>query len=169
MSTILCPPNLRALGWPRQQSPEADLITIQSIPEYPVLGNYKKLCADTGLAIYGGGTIDAQGELAGKILSGYRADIIDGNEISPHFFGFAIDVAVGGLAEQIKVAIASRHYFTRVGLYPDNGFVHLDLAPLAWIERYGKKPAWIKHNGVYRSFDNRAGAIAFAGELLETG
>ncbi len=165
MKPYLCPPNLRALGWRRQQSPEADLLTIWSIPEYPVIGNYKKLCADTRLAPFGGGTIEQQGEAAGKITSGYRDEILDGNNISPHHFGFAIDIAVGDLAEQIRIALASRPYFTRVGLYPDSGFIHVDMAPRVWIEHHNKAWAWVKHNGIYRSFDSWPGAIAFAESL----
>lgn len=165
----LCPPNLRALGWRRQTPltrwPDADLKTIWSIPEYPVIGNYKKLCADTRLAMFGGGTIADQGDEPGLITSGYRDDILDGNDMSPHHFGFALDIWVGGIKEQIRIALASRPYFSRVGLYPDSEFIHVDMAPDVWIERYNKSLAWVKHNGIYHPFVNRAGAIDYVGSL----
>lgn len=161
-TTVLCPPNLRALGWVRQQEPEADIKTILRIPEYPVIGNYKKVCAATGLAVFGGGTIEKQGDLPGKITSGFRDAILGGNNVSPHHFGFALDIAVGDIFEQIRIADAARGYFSRVGLYVGNGFIHLDLAPDAWIDRYLKSQAWVKYEGNYRPFNDWAEAIQYA-------
>lgn len=170
MNSLLCPPNLMAMGVKRKDhlqpserigQRDPDIQTIWGIPEYPVITQYKKLCADTGLSPFGGGTMEEQGTEPGRITSGYRDEVIDDNELSPHFFGFAIDVFVGGPAEQIKVALAAGHYFSRVGLYPDDLFVHLDLAPKVWVQRYGKAWAWVKHNGVYLAQNSHEAAITY--------
>lgn len=164
----LLPANFAKLELERKAGPpEADLITIMNTP-YPVLTNYKKLCREMGISPYAGGGYLQQGSpnAIGYITSGYRDSL--GAENSAHKFGFAIDVAVGDIDEQIrwiKKAIEIG-LFTRAGFYPDEGIIHLDLASRAWMEKYGGRRFWVcvKESGTkkYTSFDQLEEAIEFA-------
>ena len=161
--TSLVPPNLAALGVPRQ-TPDgtADLETIWRTP-YPVIGNYEKFCRDAALAAFGGGTRQKQGaRIPGYITSGYRDATIDNNTLSPHKFAFALDIIIGPLQAQLRCAEIAKRYFSRIGLYPEQGFIHVDLAPDNWVEQYGKAWSWVKTDGVYHTFNNLRGAILWS-------
>lgn len=152
----LLPPNLATLGVKRQAKPgQADLTTIWRTP-YPVLTNYSTLCNQTDLLRFAGGSYEHQGSdrCPGFILSGYRDQVIEGNESSPHLFAFAIDVLVGNATRQLFIAKQALTLFTRVGLYPFRGFVHLDLASADWIAHYHKRRFWVQdQDRKYHSFD----------------
>jgi hypothetical protein len=158
----LVPPNLAALGVRRRVESVADLLTIWDSP-YPVITNYGRFCRAAGITPFNGGTHDAQGPMGpGYITSGYRDRIIEGRRHSPHLFGLAIDVAIGNVVAQVHAAEVAMNFFTRVGLYPDNGFLHLDLCPMAWMNRFGGRRHWVRRAGVYTSFDTLSAAITFA-------
>lgn len=68
------------------------------------------------------------------ITSGYRHPAynkeIGGAANSPHQLGVALDIYVGkDVKEQLKWADAADELFTRVGIYPSQGHIHIDLAP----------------------------------------
>ncbi len=166
-SQSLIPPNLANLGVPRRKGPpEADLETIWLTP-YPVIRNYKLLCQACGLKPFGGGRLQEQGDASepGYINSGYRSEILEGNTHSPHLYGFALDIHVGSISMAVSVALeASRRLFDRVGLYPGSSFIHVDLAPPNWVDKYNKSPAWVKVDGLYRPQTSILAAIAFVND-----
>lgn len=150
----LVPPNLAAMGVKRQvASPKADLLTIWQSP-YPVITRYKMWCEAVNLKPFGGGEIHAQKNDVGLITSGFRDVLVEGRAESPHLYALAIDVAVGDLFRQVGVAPAALGFFSRIGLYPDNGFIHLDLVPQSWMDKFKKKRFWYRKDGDYQSFDS---------------
>lgn len=161
----LLPINLQRLGLARRgdgmfQRP--DLVTIM-LHDYPVLSNYVVWCRLAGLEPFAGRNYEVQGppDVPGYILSGYRDKQIGANRLSPHFYAFAIDAAVGDADAQIKAAPHALGLFTRVGLYPFRGFIHLDQAPDNWIERYKKHRFWFQdQNRKYVYFDTLDETIA---------
>lgn len=142
----LMPINLARLGWKRQgEKGSTDLVTIYRTP-YPVLSNYQTLCKQAGLEPFAGGTYEKQGDSwrPGFITSGYRDEVIEQRQHSPHLYAFAIDVVIGDAAHQLKVAPLALPLFTRIGLYPFRGFIHLDQAPDNWIDKYSKRRFWVQ-------------------------
>lgn len=167
--TELLPPNLARLGLPRATEPDVpDLITVWKTP-YPVLTRYGLLCKDLRIQPFAGGTYERQGPRTkpGYITSGYRDGILNCRINSPHRFALAIDVAIGPIEIQIAVAQRAQAYFPRIGLYPSNGFIHLDLASEAWMKRYHGRRFWVRVQGAYTSFDILEAAIDFVKENLE--
>ena len=86
-----------------------------------------------------------------KVTSGFRSPAhnaaIGGARNSLHTTGMAADIAVGGLAEQIKVAafLSKLPEVGGIGLYETKGIVHVDIRPHA-----GIPTTWIeKANGQY--------------------
>ena len=157
------PPNLASLGVRRRTPPEiADLLTIRDTP-YPILTRYKQLCMEAALAMYGGGTIDRPNPRwhPGSITSGYRDQVVEDNRHSPHLYAMALDIFVGSSEEQIRVAEIALQFYSRVGLYPDNGIIHVDLMPPTWVARYSGANVWVRRGGKYTSFLNLAAASAF--------
>ncbi len=158
------PPNLAAFGVKRRtEEPIADLKTIWQTP-YPIITRYQGLCNDAGLALFGGGSMDCPAPSPikpGAITSGYRDTGKDIESRSPHAHTMALDIFIGTSEDQVRVAQIALQYYTRVGLYPDEGFIHVDLMPLAWVQRYGKTASWVRLGGKYASFPNLNGSIAF--------
>jgi len=128
---LIVPPNLARLGVQRKAGPpEPDLITVYDTP-YPVLTNYRKMCADAGIIPYGGGTYQRQGlEQLGFINSGYR----EGDGYSAHLYALALDIIAGDLKDQIRLGNIALLYFCRIGLYPDHKIIHVDLMPQVWMD-----------------------------------
>jgi hypothetical protein len=157
----LAPVNLASVGLGRVVRDSADLITIWKTP-YPVLTNYKKLCRRLNWRPFSGGTHKCQGlsGQAGYITSGYRDK--GGNINSAHKFALAIDVAIGDIEAQVKISRVAVKYFIRIGLYPENGFIHLDLANRLWMKKYGGRRFWVRKNGIYTCFDEMEEMIGFA-------
>lgn len=150
------PVNLATVGVKRRgHKNEADLDTIMRT-SHPVLSAYWQLCIAAKLKPYAGGTYLIQGpsNIPGYCTSGFRDKVIQGNGTSPHLWGFALDVAVGDVARQMEVAALALDYFVRVGIYPANGFIHVDQAPEIWIATYGKARVWMKDKsrGIDESF-----------------
>jgi len=161
LSFQIIAPNLAIMGVPRATPDHIpDLITVRATP-YPVLTRYKLLCQDFRVIPFAGGDYVNQGPNwnTGFVTSGYR---IHGSENSPHRFALAIDIAVGDLAEQIKWGRQALRYFFRVGLYPQNGIIHVDLCDEHWQRRFGGRPSWVRIDGKYTSFATLEEAIAFA-------
>lgn len=177
------PINLAVMGVKRYiAAPQVDLNIIWSTP-YPIITTFKKVCKATGLDFLGkhgtmfrgediiapeggirvGPPAFAFGEHSnGYILSGYRDEIINGNVSSMHRYAMALDVEVYSPDKQVDVAIeALKQGFTRVGLYPDRKFMHLDMAPDNWIKRFTKRRFWVEINGTKQSFDEIGRAIEF--------
>lgn len=149
----LVPPNLAALGVKRIGDPDnADLGTIWSTP-YPVITRYKQWCQLVNLKPFGGGHLLGQQNEPGLITSGFRDELIEGRKHSPHLYALALDIFVGDLHRQLAVAPAALGFFSRIGIYPDNGFIHLDLVPQSWMDRFSKKRFWCRVDGEYESFD----------------
>jgi hypothetical protein len=161
----LIPPNLADFGLKQATMPGiADLITIWRTP-YPVLTRYEIFCEKLGIEPFAGGTYQLQGHpnKVGYITSGYRDDIIEGRNNSPHRFALAIDVIIGGIEQQVQAAFVASQLFPRIGLYPHNGFLHLDLANSAWMKKYGGRRYWVRDKlGHYFSFDDLQNAIECA-------
>lgn len=150
MAQSLIIPNLALLGVPRRvpaEDPQPDLVTIWMNP-WPVLTNYKRLCHKVGLVPFTGGSYLKQGKREnGYITSGYRNELINENVNSPHRFGIALDFIVDNIDLMIEVlreAVPSG--FTRVGCYPERKFVHVDIAPDDWIEKFSKSRFWLYTN-----------------------
>lgn len=155
-------PNLGKMGLPRKVSPpKADLITVYATP-YPVIRSYLRVCEKVGITPFGGGTMEAQLPGPGFITSGYRSEALEGNDSSPHRFGIALDIAVGDDGPCLSVGLIASKIFSRVGLYPGRGFIHVDLAPDNWIAHHRKKPYWVKTPDGYHSFDDFEQAAVFA-------
>lgn len=170
------PINLAVMGV--EQRGEVDLDTIWDTP-YPVITNYqkvcyRKVCEVTSLNFLGkggviekdlkwGGNTFVQGKHSdGYILSGYRSEIINGNAGSMHRYAMALDVEVHSVEKQVEVGrSALEHGFTRVGFYPDRKFMHWDMAPDNWIERFAKRRFWVEIDGTKQSFTNIDHAIEF--------
>lgn len=138
----LIPPSLYRLGLPQKGDP--DLETIWLTP-YPVLKRYGIWCGQLGYKYL------AMPGKPGHVTSGYRARIIGGNETSPHHFAFAIDSIVD---DMLKAADEAQKLFSRVGLYPGRGFLHMDQAPDNWMNKYMKSRYWVQVAGVYHIFDD---------------
>lgn len=151
----LIPPNLAALGLQRRTDiGVADIMTIWKTP-YPVITRYNMLCKELEWQPFGGGTMRQQGaRVPGFITSGYRSLPVDDNMTSPHMHAFALDFIVGDVAEQVRVARVAVKYFCRVGLYPTSGFIHVDLAPDNWIEKYNKARFWVKRKAKVSLFSD---------------
>lgn len=66
-----------------------------------------------------------------------------------------------GREQRLMAQVADWH-FTRVGLYPQNNFVHVDLMPRIYWERYGLAKYWVRISGKYHHFDTLEEAIEFA-------
>jgi len=163
----LLPPNLGAMGYSRATpDDEPDLITIYRTP-YPVLRRYQYLCKDLRIKPYAGGTHEKQGvRQAGYILSGYRQEVVEGRENSPHRFAFAIDVITGDIQLQAAWAVRGQLYFPRIGLYPFNNFMHFDLASPEWINHYAAARFWVRdQSGAYHVFKTLKDTIGFAREI----
>lgn len=160
----LVPPNLAVLGVKRRLPMIVpDLLTIWETP-YPVITRYKILCDRLGIIPFAGGELRQQGPSSeiGYITSGYRSAIIGGNMCSPHLYALALDIAIGDVHRQVVAARVAVDLFSRVGLYPDNGFIHIDLVNDAWLERYHGRLYWVRKDGSYTSFDELEPAIEFA-------
>lgn len=157
-------PNLAKLGVPRlAPAGEADLETIWLTP-YPVITNYLALCNYLKIEPFGGGSRQYQGEKrTGYITSGFRTELIGSNFNSPHRFGIAIDFIV--LENIVEVASGASLYYNRVGVYPDNKFIHVDLAQNNWIKKYNKRRFWVNSSSEYSYFDTIEKTIA---KLRET-
>ncbi len=166
MNIDLLPPNLMKLGVARRGNGRTPDIETVWLTPYPVLTNYKQWCRVVGLDPFAGGTWAAQGmsNVAGYITSGYRDQIHEGNESSPHPFAFAIDVAVGDIGRQLAVVPSAVDFFSRVGLYPRRGFIHLDLAPDEWIRKYNKRRFWCSTLEEFKSFDTLTDLTKYAKE-----
>lgn len=140
----------------------ADLATIWKIRPYPVITNFRKICELAGWELFGGGTLQVQGDSykPGYITSGYRDAVLNGNVESAHRHALAVDACAGGPEEQIRVAeIAIKHdLVNRIGLYPTRGFMHFDWMPAAWVEKYHRKRFWVGgvSKTVFSSNDLRA-------------
>lgn len=160
---ILYPQNLAVLGVPRRTpAPEADLYVIYRTI-YPVLASNKKLCEDMRVLPYGGGSWQHQHDIKpGYITSGYRSEVICNKVHSPHRFALALDIHVGEIEDQIQWARIAGKHFCRVGLYPGNRFIHVDLCNKQWQEYYGGSPCWVKCAGEYVAFLSLDKAIEFA-------
>ena len=100
-----------------------------------------------------------------EITSGYRDHNVDpAVKNSPHKFAIALDLAAGSLESQIRwgyVAIFNK-YFTRCGIYPDRGIIHLDIADPEWIKTYNGTRFWVCLGDTYTGFESWIEMINFA-------
>ncbi len=164
------PINLAVMGV--EQKGEVDLETIWLTP-YPVITTYRRVCSRAGLGFLGKGgrvihkpgetPVFVQGEHSdGHILSGYRFAIINGNAGSMHRYAMALDPEIHSIEKQVEAGrSALEHGFTRIGFYPTRKFMHWDMAPDNWIERFAKRRFWVEVDGTKQSFDEIDHAIEF--------
>jgi len=157
MSLII--PSLALMGVKRATPADVpDLITVYKTP-YPVLANYKKLMNEMGMEPYAGGTHITQGSMQpGYITSGYRTE----KPYSPHGFAVALDIAIGDIHAQVRAGVKACLYFDRVGLYPFNGIIHVDLFDAAIMDYYRKAQFWVRDKNMkYHYFNTYEGACDF--------
>lgn len=152
----LIPPHLSNMGVKRATPKDVpDLITVAKTP-FPVLARYVQVCNKMDVVPFAGGTWAQQGPKykVGYITSGYREELT--RDHSPHCYALALDIAVGDITEQIRWGDCAIHFYTRIGFYPDSGFIHVDLAPIVWMKAYGGTRYWIKVGEkyyVYRKYN----------------
>ena len=88
----------------------------------------------------------------GRIVSGYRSQThnkkIGGTHDSAHRYGLALDIAVGNVNEQIKWARQADKIFTRIGVYPNMGIIHVDLMPYGESYKHGSR-YWVRKRTQY--------------------
>ena len=83
------------------------------------------------------------------VTSGYRCqqynESVNGFVRSPHLEGLAADIYCKGM-DIYKLAGRADLIFSRVGIYPDNNFIHVDIVP--------PHPSkfWVRRNGKYKYF-----------------
>ncbi len=157
----LRPPNLAELGVKRRGDGKApDLQTIWISP-YPVITRYKIWCDRMGWKAFGGGDMHNLGSGIGVPTSGYRDLIIEGRKQSPHLHAIALDCYVPADMQK-DAANKADQLFARVGLYPEDQFMHLDLMPDCWMEKFGGRRYWVKIDGCYKYCDAINDAIGYA-------
>ena len=90
------------------------------------------------------------------ITSGYRCaeynKKIGGYSDSPHIKGKACDITAN-IPIWFLAKMAKEVGFTRVGLYPNNGFIHIDLM------KPSPSASWIRRGGVYTYYKTLEEAI----------
>lgn len=83
------------------------------------------------------------------ITSGYRCSAynkkIGGYANSPHCKGLAADIYCKGMDIYVLAGRADL-IFSRIGIYPDNNFIHVDI-----VKPHPSK-FWVRHKGVYKYF-----------------
>ena len=91
-------------------------------------------------------------DLVGKpivVTSGCRCKAynkhIGGVYNSPHLLGLAADIYCKGIDIR-ELAGRADLIFSRIGLYPDNHFIHVDIVPPS------PSKFWVRHNGKYKYF-----------------
>jgi len=112
-------------------------IDIETIKQYhpEVWVQYTELCSRMGATTFGNPPgICKSLPVKCCITSGYRHPAYNkeksGAANSPHQYGTALDIYIGkGKAEQLKWADAADDLFTRVGIYPSDTHIHVDLMP----------------------------------------
>lgn len=114
-------------------------IDIETIKKYhpEVLVQYAELCRRIGVEPPG---VCTSPRKKCCITDGYRHSARnqkeEGARNSAHQYGLALDIHIGSLEEQYKVALANEgddklpKLFTRVGVYPYDAHIHVDLMPL---------------------------------------
>lgn len=127
----------------QQQAPELILespkkgVDIETIKKYhpEVLVQYEELCKRIGIKEPPGICTSARKKCC--ITDGYRHpsrnEEVGGARTSAHQYGLALDLHIGSLEEQYKVVEANEKQpklFTRIGVYPGDAHIHVDLMPL---------------------------------------
>ena len=73
---------------------------------------------------------------------------VGGYKYSPHLQGRAVDISVKNMDITVLANLAMDIGFSRVGLYPDNHFIHIDIIrpwrSSSWVKYKGEKPIYFK-------------------------
>jgi uncharacterized protein YcbK (DUF882 family) len=84
------------------------------------------------------------------VVSGYRCPVhnhaVKGTALSQHLLGTAADIVIQGMpVAKMYTAAAQISLFSRggIGIYPDRGFIHVDVRPI--------RARWGQLNGQYVS------------------
>ncbi len=84
-----------------------------------------------------------------KVTSGYRCPVenkkVGGAKNSAHLLGEGADIYCKDI-DIYKLAGRADLIFSRIGIYPDNHFIHVD------IKRPNPSKFWVRHNGKYKYF-----------------
>jgi len=90
------------------------------------------------------------------VTSGYRCPLynskVNGYSNSPHMKGKAADI-VANIPMWFFAKMAKEVGFTRIGLYPRNGFIHVDLM------KPSPSASWIRRDGEYTYYRTLEEAI----------
>lgn len=70
---------------------------------------------------------------------------IGGHSKSPHLLGKAADIYCKNI-DIYRLASKADLIFSRIGLYPDNHFIHVDILPAS------PSKFWVRHKGIYKYF-----------------
>lgn len=123
--------------------------------------NPEVIAAKTSMDLEMGGAL--------AITSGYRDRNVDPEvKNSPHKFAIALDLAAGKLEKQVEWARVAVKHFNRVGLYPQRGIIHVDMADPEWIETYNGAKYWVCLNDKYTGFETLEQAITYATSMEKT-
>jgi len=84
-----------------------------------------------------------------RITSGYRCSAenkkVGGSVNSPHLLGEAADIYCKSM-DIYELAGRADLIFSRIGIYPDNHFIHVDILPAS------PSKFWVRHKGIYKYF-----------------
>lgn len=100
------------------------------------------------------------------LVSGYRDKATDpAVKHSPHGWGDAFDVRVGGVLKQIefiKIAIQDTQLFNRGGIYVGRNTCHIDQRNEEWMRKFGGTKLWVWYKGAYTGFSSFNEAVRYA-------
>ena len=151
-------PILQPLKVPKQKG--VDIETIRAINPN-VLANYEALCKEMkATSLFGQAPYVCSGaKYQCCITDGYRSSKynsdIGGAKDSAHLYGLALDIYVGNYQEQLKWAKVASKYFTRVGIYPGDSHIHVDMLPVQGASNF----YWIGKGGTTIASSTNLGAL----------
>jgi hypothetical protein len=112
------------------------------------------------------GALFMKGIVPDWLVSAYRDMPADSSvKNSPHYFGEAFDVMVGGVVKQIgfiKLAVDEMRLFNRGGIYVGRNTCHVDRCDDEWMRKYHGAKYWVWNKGRYYGFTDFIEASRYA-------